>query len=403
MNEINTNEQQTATQVVRKKSAKKKVLGAAAILCALGLLGGTFAWFSKTESKDNVFSTDTFNTSLVDIYNPVPVTPGAEISKQVGAVNNGQSKVVVRIKLTEKLQTLVGDDTNGPTITKSASATAGANQVPVYYSESAWKSLAEGYTEATALSKDTLHVFTQEITNKDGKNIGTGYLAYNETKDGKQVVDYTPAKEDGQDAQVTYEFYTQNTAAAPTTVSYDSATKKITNIDSHVNLALDTDDWTYQDGYFYYNKVLTPGQRTPNLLSEVKFDNDLGNAFEGATYTLTPTLEVTQANEEAVKDIFKVAPTFNTDGTVTYAQATANEDKAANQAVAPTQENTNQVADNQNADASAQTDTKAEDKNDQSAAVQDAQDTAAADKNAAADNNNAQQTNTESVKATTDK
>ncbi|MBE6722358.1 MAG: hypothetical protein E7572_07745 [Ruminococcaceae bacterium] len=326
MNENNTNVTEQEIQAAPKKSVKKKVLGAASVVCALGLLAGTFAWFTKTQSKDNVFSTDTFNTSLVDVYDPIPVTPGADITKEVGAVNNGQTKVVVRMKLNEKLQTLVTDE-NGPVITKADSTTAAANQTAVLYSDTAWKSLTVDYTENTALSQNGLHVYTKDISK--GNEKGTSYLAYFDVKDGKQVVEYTPAKA-GTDttsavaASVKYEFYTKNAEQA-------AAVTDKANIDKLIQLGLNVKDWTYNaDGYFYYNKVLNPGDKTVNLVSNVKFDSTLGNSFAGATYTLTPTMEVTQANVDAVKDIFKVQATFNQNGTVSYgAISAANEVPAA--------------------------------------------------------------------------
>lgn len=328
MNKNKTKVIEQETQAAPKKSIKKKVLGAASVICALGLLAGTFAWFTKTQSKDNVFSTDTFNTSLVDVYEPVPVTPGADITKEVGAVNNGQTKVVVRVKLAEKLQKLVSDQ-NGPVITKSDSATSGANQIPVYYNEATWKSLSEGYMENSKLGNGDLHVYTKDIKKTNEK--GTSYLAYYNTKDGKQVVEYTPAKEvtdtaSAVTASIKYELYTKDTEKAFTVT--DKA-----NIDTLIKLGLNTKDWTYNtDGYFYYNKVLNSGDKTANLVSNVKFDSTLGNAFAGATYTLTPTLEVTQANANAIKDIFKVQATFEQDGTVSYGALSA-VSKAASSAV----------------------------------------------------------------------
>ena len=41
--------------------------------------------------------------------------------------------------------------------------------------------------------------------------------------------------------------------------------------------------WTEQDGYYYYNDSLAPGETTPPLFTTVTFDPKMGNDYQGST------------------------------------------------------------------------------------------------------------------------
>lgn len=41
-----------------------------------------------------------------------------------------------------------------------------------------------------------------------------------------------------------------------------------------------TTDWTNQDGYYYYNKPLAPGETTEPLFTSVAFDDQMGNQYQ---------------------------------------------------------------------------------------------------------------------------
>lgn len=49
-----------------------------------------------------------------------------------------------------------------------------------------------------------------------------------------------------------------------------------------VKLDINTTDWTYQDGYYYYNKPLAPGASTEPLFTTVSFDEQMGNEYQNA-------------------------------------------------------------------------------------------------------------------------
>lgn len=63
-----------------------------------------------------------------------------------------------------------------------------------------------------------------------------------------------------------------------------------------------TADWTLrEDGCYYYNKVLEPGQRTSPLFKEVEMVwEQMNGRFSGRTLTLTVTAEAVQSKNNPV-------------------------------------------------------------------------------------------------------
>ena len=53
-----------------------------------------------------------------------------------------------------------------------------------------------------------------------------------------------------------------------------------------VTLDINDTDWTYQDGYYYYNKPLAPGEMTAPLFTTVSFDEQMGNEYQNAEATI---------------------------------------------------------------------------------------------------------------------
>lgn len=69
-----------------------------------------------------------------------------------------------------------------------------------------------------------------------------------------------------------------------------------------VSYDIDTEHWTLQDGYYYYNEALQPGETTQPLFTEVRFSADMGNAYQGSTVTVRVDAQATQVanNGESV-------------------------------------------------------------------------------------------------------
>lgn len=49
-----------------------------------------------------------------------------------------------------------------------------------------------------------------------------------------------------------------------------------------ITLDYNTTDWTEKDGWYYYNKVVKPGEKTTPIIKTVTFDVSLGNEYMDA-------------------------------------------------------------------------------------------------------------------------
>ena len=63
---------------------------------------------------------------------------------------------------------------------------------------------------------------------------------------------------------------------------------------SLVELTLNTTDWTEKDGYYYYTKVLKPGEVTAPIFTAVTFKPDMGNEYQNATATVDVVAQAVQ-------------------------------------------------------------------------------------------------------------
>ena len=59
---------------------------------------------------------------------------------------------------------------------------------------------------------------------------------------------------------------------------------------------LNLTDWTYKDGYYYYNEAISMGESTEALFDKVAFAASIGNEFVGKTVSFSIISEATQAN-----------------------------------------------------------------------------------------------------------
>lgn len=81
--------------------SKAKLVALAGILGITGI-GGTFAYFSQTQEKTNVFQTGTFDTNIVEVFIPKEGwEPGETVKKEVSIQNRGTFPAVVRVKFSE--------------------------------------------------------------------------------------------------------------------------------------------------------------------------------------------------------------------------------------------------------------------------------------------------------------
>ena len=61
-----------------------------------------------------------------------------------------------------------------------------------------------------------------------------------------------------------------------------------------VELKLNTVDWTEKDGYYYYNKILKPGEVTAPIFTAVSFAADMGDEYQNAAATVDVSAQAVQ-------------------------------------------------------------------------------------------------------------
>ncbi len=356
------------------KNKKKIALGAGALAVVM-VAAGTFAWFTTTDKVENVFGMDNFDVTITEAFdkdNPIPLVPGTDVTKEVGVTNSGNVPVIVRVKLEETLSLLQMED-NAPdgTVDKikvvyetTADKTKENGYVPVLISDEMIKAYTtNGYTTYTTSVPQGITVLRKETTGTAQANTVYSYLAYvseaSPTGSGNHhLVQVTPviattgtaAKPENFEVKYAYNIYkdatTQNGDGAVggltgLTVTHGKGDAKLDDYygsDFHktddfqkpyaveLNFAdkVQTDGaalkdantaawYLAKDGYFYYTKALDGTSISEPLLKSVSISEKAGNAFKGATYTITPVMEAVQMDWDAVKATWKEFENSNTD------------------------------------------------------------------------------------------
>ena len=69
---------------------------------------------------------------------------------------------------------------------------------------------------------------------------------------------------------------------------------------NYVSYDINTEDWIYKDGWYYYKKIVKQNEFTSNLITEIDFDvNSITSKFYNAKFKLDINAEVVQAENNA--------------------------------------------------------------------------------------------------------
>ena len=63
-----------------------------------------------------------------------------------------------------------------------------------------------------------------------------------------------------------------------------------------VTMDINTQHWTEQDGYYYYNEPLAAGETTEPLFTAVSFSKDMGDLYQNSQAAITAYAGATQAD-----------------------------------------------------------------------------------------------------------
>ena len=61
-----------------------------------------------------------------------------------------------------------------------------------------------------------------------------------------------------------------------------------------ISIDFNDKDWTYQDGFYYYNKALKPGELTVPLFTKVTFHESMDNLYQGSSVGIDVAAYATQ-------------------------------------------------------------------------------------------------------------
>ena len=66
------------------------------------------------------------------------------------------------------------------------------------------------------------------------------------------------------------------------------STNEVLTAEDSLKINIDTTNWTYLDGFYYYNQILQPGETTPTLFTEVEVvGSKVDKTHIGSTLSLT--------------------------------------------------------------------------------------------------------------------
>lgn len=257
-----------------KKTGKVKAIAG---LVVLTLVVGTLAFFSKTMSIDNPFSTKKYGGETVEKFTPKKDwEPGGEVTKEVQAKNTGDYDLWVRVKFDEVWKrdgaviegtelSSVAADTTDPS--KNVTSTK-------FFPTSAATSVKDG---------SSVYKHLAGVLDNSWVDGGDGYFYYNTTlKSGdmtSKLLDYVTLCNDAD--MGTYTVSEMKYALVDASVE----AKDLKDTD----YTLDEAPEKIEDGkVLYQKKVVTLDSANAGLA--------------GADYTLTITTELLQANADAAKE-----------------------------------------------------------------------------------------------------
>ena len=86
-----------------KKIKNKKTIIFITLLLVIGLVGGTFAYYTSQNVFENLFQAESYHTEATESFtSPSSWTPGDTTPKTVSVTNKGNVDVAVRVHMTEE-------------------------------------------------------------------------------------------------------------------------------------------------------------------------------------------------------------------------------------------------------------------------------------------------------------
>lgn len=89
---------------------KKIAIMIAAVTVTVGIIGGTLAWFTSSDSVENIFTTGEVKEKIEEVFTPpTEWLPGDVVNKDVWVNNTGKSDAFIRVWFEVKVENLDGN------------------------------------------------------------------------------------------------------------------------------------------------------------------------------------------------------------------------------------------------------------------------------------------------------
>lgn len=83
----------------------------------------------------------------------------------------------------------------------------------------------------------------------------------------------------------------------PEVILAENARGRESEVDlSLISYDIDTANWVYENGYYYYKIPLTGGNQAPDLFTTVTFSEQMGNLYKDSRINFTVRIEIVQAS-----------------------------------------------------------------------------------------------------------
>lgn len=282
--------------------SRTKVIALAGILGIAGI-GGTFAYFSQDETKSNVFKTGTYNTTLVEEFNPKDGEnwkPGAKVNKDVAISNEGSLPVVVRVKFKERwFRTEDGKEN----VLYSVDTTDGMASVDPSTSEIKFEHVYQSDKNDGLVGTDRDDSVVHKTLDPDGNwiyNPADGYYYYKyllpgKEKDGEAAKTSLILDEIRLDADIDMGAYIEKRyyreGEESQWVEFDIKNEAATPADAR---------------YYSTEELVEQGKKITSMKSVPVLVSEKLNGYNQADYILTIVAETVQATDNAVQSIFEI-------------------------------------------------------------------------------------------------
>lgn len=146
----------------------KKSLIALALVALVGIVGGTYAYFTSKATLNNSFKTGTYATSVTEEFvSPTNWAPGQTVDKKVNVTNNGTVDIAVRASYTESWTSA-----SGATLSNTMD---GGDSIAVFDIGADWIEATDGkyYYKSTLAPNGSTTYFIEEVTFNPDYEFGT--------------------------------------------------------------------------------------------------------------------------------------------------------------------------------------------------------------------------------------